>query len=173
MLKSERAEKARQTLEYFEKGYYMLDQTTVNCQSCFTTEFISESRLDTLTLPNGNFTPQYETVNESIVDVIFNTGNCGVLNFASAKNPGGGFLNGAVAQEECLAISSGFIQFAVRSSTVLRYKQKMRDSIIYAQYDLFTRHNFYTGQFVEYREIACDCQCTNFASSQRRSLLQE
>jgi len=29
-----------------------------------------------------------------------------VLNFASAKNPGGGFIGGAIAQEECIARSS-------------------------------------------------------------------
>lgn len=63
------------------------------------------------------------------------TRQVGVLNFASAKNPGGGFLGGSQAQEESLARSSalyaglqtcmeGYYQFNRKRSTLL-YSDRM------------------------------------------------
>ncbi len=64
-------------------------------------------------------------------------GRIGVLNFASARNPGGGFETGAQAQEESLARSSGLIESLRRCSRFYDNHRRQRsllysDSVIYS-----------------------------------------
>lgn len=52
-----------------------------------------------------------------------------VLNFASAKNPGGGFLKGSMAQEESLAYVSGLFSCLKNSPVYELNRQNMREGL--------------------------------------------
>ncbi|CAE8635846.1 unnamed protein product [Polarella glacialis] len=57
-----------------------------------------------------------------------------VLNFASAKNPGGGFLRGANAQEESLARSSGLYPCLLKAEVQAYYRENAcDDSCVYTE----------------------------------------
>lgn len=68
-------------------------------------------------LPNEKFTGEYEIIRSFIGDYL-QTGVSGkaILNFASAKYPGGGVRHGSIAQEEDIC----------RNSTLYFYMQKLR-----------------------------------------------
>lgn len=55
----------------------------------------------------------------------------GALNFASAKKPGGGFLNGAISQEESLARSSG-LYYSLRQSSQFYEFHRAQDTCLYS-----------------------------------------
>ncbi|MFC9706815.1 TIGR02452 family protein [Paenibacillus sp. NPDC056933] len=59
------------------------------------------------------------------------------LNFASAKNPGGGFLGGSQAQEESLARATGLYPCIAQMSEMYDYNRKLR-SCLYSDYMIYS-----------------------------------
>jgi uncharacterized protein (TIGR02452 family) len=60
-----------------------------------------------------------------------------VLNFASAKNPGGGFLGGAQAQEESLARSSSLYACLMENFEMYQHNRK-GDSCLYSDWMIYS-----------------------------------
>lgn len=61
----------------------------------------------------------------------------GVLNFASAKNPGGGFLRGAQAQEESLARSSALYKSLLKCPEFYNFHRHER-SLLYSDWMIYS-----------------------------------
>lgn len=61
------------------------------------------------------------------------------LNFASAKNPGGGFLSGAQAQEESLVRASGLYASLASQSAMYEYNRRLR-TWLYSDHMIYSPH---------------------------------
>lgn len=59
------------------------------------------------------------------------------LNFASAKNPGGGFLGGSHAQEESLARSSGLYRSLIQNTEYYEFNRKNKTTL-YSDHMIFS-----------------------------------
>ena len=62
----------------------------------------------------------------------------GVLNFASARNPGGGFLGGSQAQEESLARSSGLYPCLTQFQEMYAHNARPDSTALYSDYLIYS-----------------------------------
>ena len=123
MSRTKRASVALETVSIVDSGGYTLaNGLRVNIReeietSLAKTELIRPDEFDLMTLPDSDrHTTAFDVRNETtlaaaerlVVEEQLDNVLC--LNFASAKNPGGGYLGGSQAQEESLARSSALVK---------------------------------------------------------------
>lgn len=144
-----RVEIARDTLAILEAGYYLNNKNEVvgvgEAQE-FTiehTKLFTPGELEELALrqPEPRFTTVFEVENETTLDAARRVIDEGeqdplCLNFASAKNPGGGFLGGAVAQEECIARASGLYPSLLQAPEYYDYHRNK--TLLYSDHMIYS-----------------------------------
>lgn len=116
MKKTTRMEWARETVSICEVGFYLtpsgkrVDIAAAANRAADGTVMYSPEEAPASDTNHGQRATAFQVVNETTFSALARLeghgGHIGCLNFASAKNPGGGFLTGAQAQEEALARSS-------------------------------------------------------------------
>ncbi|PDP85727.1 TIGR02452 family protein [Glycomyces fuscus] len=104
----------QETRAAFEAQGYRADGREVDLSAMLSamragTRLHPPAELEGMTAPEGGHATRFEVTGESTLAAaarLAGTGHVAALNFASARNPGGGVANGARAQEESLARSS-------------------------------------------------------------------
>ncbi|MDY6938552.1 MAG: TIGR02452 family protein [Cyanobacteriota bacterium] len=147
---------AQDTLKIIESGCYQTpDGTHIDISSdirtClqktqpYTPEELSEIDREILSHPAQFSTTQFEVKNETTLTGAKRMAESGkyqkigVLNFASAKNPGGGFLGGAQAQEESLARSSALYSSLLQCPKHYEFHRANR-SLLYSDRIIYSPH---------------------------------
>lgn len=161
--RKKRANMAQETLDILEAGAYINNQKeTIDIQEAqdkaieltnlyapenFEDEVFSKSNQ---VLASLDFATEFEVTSETTLQAakrLIDHGeeNVAVLNFASAKNPGGGFLGGSQAQEESLARSSGLYPCLEKHKPLYLANLKRRTG-------LYSDHMIYSPQVPVFRD---------------------
>ena len=147
MNRSQRMELARQTVEIVERGSYesaggRAVDISAAVRAClegtrfFPPEELEQIREEVFGQRSNGFSTAFEVVNETTLAGVSRVlsggpGPVAALNFASARNPGGGFLSGSQAQEESLARSSGLYASLLRAPAYYE-RHRASPSLLYS-----------------------------------------
>lgn len=149
---------AQQTVKILERGHYQApsghriqlagsQKACVKKTRCYDPNQLATIRQHVLSQPAKFSTSDFELVNETTlsgaarlaaaIEASGQSLRIGALNFASAKNPGGGFLKGAHAQEESLARSSGLYKSLLACRRYYDYHRRQK-TCLYSDHMIYS-----------------------------------
>ena len=148
-----RIQKAQETLQIIEQGSYTIDNVVININ-----QQIKQSVKDAVLYSPDSFKQLLNDAEREISTRNFNTlisvknctsmaaaeeignkqGKIACLNFASAKNPGGGFQSGAQAQEESLARASSLYPTLTKYFSEMYEYNRSRKTLLYSDYMIYS-----------------------------------
>lgn len=143
---------AENTLEILRKGFFKSPSgSTINISELQSkaealtkvyTPQESDYLIENSSFPNALNETKIEVVNKPTLEAVRDLITHGYkdvlcLNFASARNPGGGFLGGSQAQEESIARSTGLYNCQIKTSGYYETNRKEK-SCIYTDYMIYS-----------------------------------
>jgi uncharacterized protein (TIGR02452 family) len=143
--RTQRAQMGQETVQIIEQGWY----TASNSEKISIQNALQQCQSGTVSYPEEHELPwgvtgtlhtltevTPETTLQAAKRLIDSGKPVVALNFASAKNPGGGFLSGSQAQEESLARSSGL--YACLSGHPMYHFHRMQGDPLYSSYAIYS-----------------------------------
>lgn len=147
--RKQRAEIAKETLTISQDKFYIIDDDKIHLDTPSTKEYGPQSNISTQKITTkASSSTKIEVWDSLTISAAYqlykklnNDGSsiC-VLNFASAKNPGGGFLKGSLAQEESLSLCSN-LYTAIKDAYMYTFHRNNLDALrkgLYSDYCLIT-----------------------------------
>ena len=137
---------AERTLRIIRDGNYVVENKTVHIdeqiKKCVDNTFtLAPDAFEAFTLPDKHYSgTEIIFKNATTIEALLEEKQglkTGLLNFASAKNPGGGFLGGASAQEESLARSSSLHASLIKDPTMYAFN-KSQSTYLYSDYMIYS-----------------------------------
>lgn len=153
MKRSNRREIARDTLKILEAGFYLnkagakvniaKTQKLAEANTILYTPEVLYQLLESKEETDTTFETVYEvnglTTLDSVRQEYLQDKNIVCLNFASARNPGGGFLNGSQAQEESIARATGLYPCQLKAEAYYK-ANRQSETCLYTDHIIYSPH---------------------------------